>query len=220
MTHRRGGILALLLALCLMALCPAAALAQASAPPSPGQAAGASAGPAGAAGAAQPSAATKPSGEAQPAAASAAPAASGASAPAVRAVPTPVGGNLTEPKSEPVSIFAWLLIALAAIWFIAAIIGIIRLLSRPRAYAAAMPPAEQDRTFLTFIMPFAALVTVFAILSAFGLLFLWLARISPKMFDTEIYPLIVDLVIVCGVMFLATVAALKSSGGQHQTEVH
>src|SRR6185312_3370562 len=136
-----------------------------------------------------------------------------ASAPTVRAVPTPLGGNAEVQTREPLPLFAYLLIILGALWFFAALAGIMRLLSRPRTMMEALPPAERDRPFLSFFMPLGALITVAVILSAWGLLFLWTAHFS------EIYPLAIDLFVVCLVMLIATVAALKG-GGQTHTEVH
>jgi hypothetical protein len=151
-----------------------------------------------------------------------APAASAAaSAPAVRGLPTPVGANLPPGQPEPLSLLAYLLIALAIVWFAAAIVGIVRLLMRPQQgpYAVAVPEPERDRPFLSFIMPFTALITVAIIVTVFGVSFLFLARISPKIFDTEVYPLAVDLFIVCFVMMVATILALRGGKDQH-TEVH
>src|SRR5579884_2270740 len=141
--------------------------------------------------------------------------------PTVRGLPTPVGSNLPPQQPEPLSLLAYLLIALAVVWFVAAIVGIVRLLMRPTRgpYAVAYPEPEQDRPFLSLIMPFGALITVAIIVTIFGVSFLMLARISPKMFDTEIYPLAVDLFIVCFVMFVATILALRGSKAEHP-EVH
>jgi hypothetical protein len=233
---------AILLTLGLAAAAPASALAQAgasaaasaqasapasqrTAPASPGQASVTSPSAAQAPGAPQPSTAAgsaAPSG--QPAAGSASPAAVPASAAASAqpaGVATPVGSNPPQESVESQPYFAYLLIILAGIWFLAAIAGIIRLLIRPTTgpYAVPLPPPEQDRHFLSFVMPFVAIITVFVILIAFGSLFLWLASISPRAFDTEILPLAVDLFIVCFVMLVATVLALRGSG-QPQTEVH
>jgi len=204
LSHRGGrGILLGL----LLAFTPVAAYAQASAPPSPSQgaAAAASAQPASAPGAVQPGTA----------------ASAAASAPAVRGLPTPVGANLPPGQPEPLSLLAYLLIALAIVWFVAAIVGIVRLLMRPQQgpYAVAVPEPERDRPFLSFIMPFTALITVAIIVTVFGVSFLFLARISPKIFDTEVYPLAVDLFIVCFVMMVATILALRGGKDQH-TEVH
>jgi hypothetical protein len=204
---------------------PMTVFAQASAPASPGQAASASASPAQAPGAAQPSTAGgSAAASGQPAAGSASPAAAPASAaasPAPAGAATPVGSNPPKETVESLPLLAWLLIVLAAIWFVAAIAGIIRLLMRPTTgpYAVALPAPEQDRHFLSFIMPFGAIITVFVILVCFGTLFLWLAGISPKAFDTEIYPLAVDLFIVCFVMFVATMLVLRGSRQSH-SEVH
>lgn len=196
----------------LLTMSPLSAQAQtaSSAPASPAQAASASPSPAQAPGAPQPSTAA---GSAQ---ASGQPAASGPAG-----VATPVGSNPPQEKPEGLPILAYLLIILAGVWFLAAIAGIIRLLARPTTgpYAVPLPPSETDRHFLSFVMPFGAIVTVGIILVAFGSLFLWLASISPKAFDTEIYPLAVDLFIVCFVMLVATVLALRG-GGQPRTEVH
>jgi hypothetical protein len=216
---------ALLITGLLLALTPAVAFAQASAPASPGGAAVTSPSPAQAPGAVQPPAAASapPSAaaSAQPASepAPAQPAAS--TGPTVRGLPTPVGSNLPPQQPEPLSLLAYLLIALAVVWFVAAIVGIVRLLMRPTRgpYAVAYPEPEQDRPFLSLIMPFGALITVAIIVTVFGVSFLMLARISPKIFDTEIYPLAVDLFIVCFVMFVATVLASRGSKAEHP-EVH
>jgi len=223
--------------LALLTLTPASAFAQASAPASPGQgvttgsalpgqAVGANQPPAGASGAPSAAGSGAPStGEASaaaagsPAAVAAAqsPAASApaASAPAVRGLPTPVGGNAPKEAQEPVPLFAYLLIALGIIWFFAAIAGIARLLSRPRgvAYTAGVPPLEQDRPYLSFIMPFVALISVGLIVTAWGLIFLQTSHIS------EVYPLAIDLFVVCLVMLIATVASLRG-GRPPQIEVH
>ncbi|HVA24406.1 MAG TPA: hypothetical protein VMW62_08435 [Chloroflexota bacterium] len=228
--------------LALLTLTPASAFAQASAPASPGQgvttgsalpgqAVGANQPPAGASGAPSAAGSGAPStGEASAAAAgspaavaaaqspaASAPAASApaASAPAVRGLPTPVGGNAPKEAQEPVPLFAYLLIALGIIWFFAAIAGIARLLSRPRgvAYTAGVPPLEQDRPYLSFIMPFVALISVGLIVTAWGLIFLQTSHIS------EVYPLAIDLFVVCLVMLIATVASLRG-GRPPQIEVH
>jgi hypothetical protein len=138
-----------------------------------------------------------------------------ASAPAVRGLPTPVGGNAPRAAQEPVPLFAYLLIVLGAVWFFAAIAGIVRLLSRPRSgpYAASVPEPEMDRPFLSFIMPFAALVTVAIVVTVWGLIFLQTSHIS------ELYPLAIDLFVVCLVMLIATVASLRG-GRQPRAEVH
>ena len=207
-----------LIAAGLLALTPAAALAQASAPASPAQGASASAKPSVGGGALPGSApasasavasAAASTGEAS-AAASAAP-----SGPAVRGVPTPVGGNAPKESVEPKPYFAYLLIVLGGIWFFAAIAGIVRLMSRPRgvAYTAAVPDAERDRPFLSFIMPFGALITVAIIVTVWGVLFLATSHLS------ELYPLAIDLFVVCLVMLIATVAALRG-GARPGTEVH
>jgi hypothetical protein len=223
-------MLALILTLGLLLGSPVAALAQTSAGPSPANSAGsgqttpaspsqgaaASAKPA--AGAAQQtggnaaSASPSAAGSAAPAASTAAQSAAPSASP-VRAVPTPVGGNAPKETIESMSWFAYLLIVLAVIWFVAAIIGIVRLLSRPRTMEAALPPPERDRPFLSFFMPLGALVTVFIILSIWGLLFLWVSHYS------ELYPLAIDLFVVCLVMLIATIAALRE-GGQPRSEVH
>jgi hypothetical protein len=153
-------------------------------------------------------------GSAAPAAAPASPAA----APAPGGVATPVGSNpITASESqEPVSYFAYLLIALAVIWFLAAIAGIVRLLLRPQTgpFAAPMPPNELDRPYLTFILPFASILTVAVIVVGFGTLFLGLSTIS------DVYPLAVDLFIVCLVMLIATTLALRRPRGGTGTAVH
>jgi len=216
-----GALAAALLLLALVA--PGAALAQsasASAKPAASVAGQAS----GAATAASPTAAASPgqqaatsaSGAAQPAGA---PQPSAAAAP--QGVATPVGANAPPPTQEPMSLFAYLLIALAIVWFVAAIAGIVRILMRPQRgpFAVPMPAQEQDRGFLSFIMPFGALITVAIIVVAFGSLFLWLASISPRAFDTEIYPFAVDLFIIAFVMFVATMLHLRG-GGRSGSAVH
>ncbi|HEY8695054.1 MAG TPA: hypothetical protein VIR57_20175 [Chloroflexota bacterium] len=201
-----------LFTLALLAASPTSLFAQAaSAPGSPGQGATTgSASPAQAPGAAQPPTAASASAAS---AGSVAPAA--ASAPAVRGLPTPVGGNAPRAAQEPVPLFAYLLIVLGAVWFFAAIAGIVRLLSRPRSgpYAASVPEPEMDRPFLSFIMPFAALVSVAIVVTVWGLIFLQTSHIS------ELYPLAIDLFVVCLVMLIATVASLRG-GRQPRAEVH
>ena len=209
----RGAIVALLAAVALM-LTPVAVFAQTSAPASPAHGASASAKPSAGAGALPGSAPASASAVAS-AAASTGGASASASAPAVRGVPTPVGGNAPKELPEPTPYFAYLLIVLGGIWFFAAIAGIVRLMSRPRgvAYTADIPDAERDRPFLSFIMPFGALITVAVIVTIWGLLFLQTSHLS------ELYPLAIDLFVVCLVMLIATVAALRG-GGQARTEVH
>ncbi|MBV8083650.1 MAG: hypothetical protein JO247_02430 [Chloroflexi bacterium] len=178
----------------------------------------------GAATAASPTAAASPGQQAS--ASASAPQAAGAAQPLTAAAPagvaTPVGANAPQEQQEPISLFAYLLIALAIVWFLAAIGGIIRIMTRPTRgpYAQPLTPAESDRGFLTFVMPFIALITVAIIVVVFGTLFLWLAGISPRMFDTEIYPVIVDLFIIAFVMFVATMLALRQPGGQSSNAVH
>ena len=186
--------MALVLMLTLLAMTPLTALAQASTQPAVAPSAGASA-----AGSVAP----------QPASAQASQA-----GPTVRALPTPVGGNITPPAQEPVSIFAWLLIGLAVLWFFAAMVGITRRMSRPRGMLASpLPPQESDRNYLSFLLPLAALVTVGIIVGIWGMLFLWTSH------ESELYPLAIDLFVVCFVMLIATLAALKG-GGQPRAEVH
>jgi len=126
-----------------------------------------------------------------------------------------VGANPPKEQPEPISYFAYLLIVLAGIWFIGAIVGVMRLLMRPPRgpYPVTLPPNEADRPFLTLVLPFAALLTVAVIVVGFGTLFLGLSTIS------DIYPLAVDLFIVCLVMFIASILALRGSRGQ-PAEVH
>jgi len=62
-------------------------------------------------------------------------------------------------------------------------------------------------------MPFGALITVAIIVVVFGTSFLQLSHIS------DIYPLAVDLAVVCLVMLIATVAAMRG-GSQHSSAVH
>ena len=249
MTKLSSKLFVLLLALALIAVSPLTALAQSASPSaassvpgqaagaataaspaaaaSPGQAAAGSPAPAQAPGAPQPSAAggsVPAAASAQPAAGSAQPAgapASASAAPAPAGVATPVGSNPPQEKPEGLSIFAYLLIVLAGVWLLASIAGIIRLMMRPTKgpYAAPMPPSERDRHFLSFGMPFQALLTVAVIVVAWGVLFLYLASISPKVFDTDLYPFAVDLFVVCLVMLIATIAALRG-GSQTGTEVH
>jgi len=209
---RAFNALAAVLALILIALTPLAALAQAT---SAGSSAAASGAPASASAAAANSPAASVS---APAAASAQPAAAGASAGASTApagVATPVGSNPPKETPESLSLLAYLLIVLAGIWFLAAIAGIIRLLMRPTRgpYAVPLAPSEQDRHFLSFVMPFGALITVAIIVVVFGTSFLQLSHIS------DIYPLAVDLAVVCLVMLIATVAAMRG-GSQHSSAVH
>jgi hypothetical protein len=221
---------ALVLTLALVAITPMSVFAQASGPPSPansagagtvapaspGQGTGAAPNPASAAGAPQPagagaSPAASNAGSAAPSAGTASPS---ASAPTVRALPTPVGGNTPQQQQEPTSLFAYFLIALAVVWFFAALAGITKLMSRPRGMLPTMMPAqESDRTFLSFIMPFAALLTVAVIVTIWGLIFLETSHAS------ELYPLAIDLFVVCFVMLIATVAALRG-GSQPRSEVH
>jgi hypothetical protein len=219
-----------------LALMPTAALAQGvptpansaaskpQAPASPAQGAANSPSPAQAPGAVQPPAGASASAAA---AGSAAPTSGEASAQAAsstspvpseapaRALPTPVGGNTPQEQQEPLPYFAYLLIILGVVWFFAAMAGIVRLMSRPRspAYLASVPEAEQDRPFLSFIMPFGALITVAIVVTIWGMVFLQTSHIS------ELYPLAIDLFVVCLVMLIATAAALKG-GGQPRTEVH
>ena len=124
----------------------------------------------------------------------------------VAGVPTPVGANVPKETAPPTSLFAYLLIILAAIWFALALIGIYRLLTQPRyrgPYPVELPPSETSRSFLSFGMPFLALICLAIIIGAWGILFLQLARLG------ELYPLAVDLLIICLVMFVATFLALR-----------
>ncbi|HEX6513154.1 MAG TPA: hypothetical protein VF157_12685, partial [Chloroflexota bacterium] len=136
------------------------AASQPTAPASPGQTQATSPSPAQAPGGAQsaappPSAAASEAPSTSSAQAGASPAPSG---PVVRGLPTPVGGNPPQETPEPIPWLAYLLIALAAIWFLWAVRGITRLLGRPRGvpYPPQIPPAERDRPFLSFGMPFLA----------------------------------------------------------------
>ena len=81
------------------------------------------------------------------------------------------------------------------------------------ASAASVPEPEMDRPFLSFIMPFAALVSVAIVVTVWGLIFLQTSHIS------ELYPLAIDLFVVCLVMLIATVASLRG-GRQPRAEVH
>jgi hypothetical protein len=208
-----GAALPLLLIVLALFLAPGAALAQSAKPAA--SAASVAGQAAGAATAASPTAAASPG---QAAAPSANP--SAAAAPAPAGVATPVGANAPKQTEEPTSLFAYLLIALAVVWFLGAIGGIARILTRPRGlYPQPLPATESDRVFLSFLMPFVALLTVIVILVAFGVLFLWLASISPRSFDTEVYPFAVDLFIICFVMFVATMLALRD-GGKKPSAVH
>ncbi|HLG71163.1 MAG TPA: hypothetical protein VK009_12125 [Chloroflexota bacterium] len=191
-----------------------AAPASAGASAQAGASAAGSAAPAGAAASGSAAASASAAGGAAPASGEAS-ASAAASVPAARALPTPVGANPTQETKEPLNWFAYLLIILAGVWFIAAIAGIIRLVTRPvsPAAAAAIPDAERDRPFLSFIMPFGALITVAIIVTCWGVLFLWLSSIN------EVYTLAVDLFVVCFVMLVATLMAL-AGGRKRPTEVH
>ncbi len=229
---RRLPALVAIIVLAALLLSPVSAFAQASAAPtpansaasqsqapaSPNQGTATSPNPQQAPGTVQstvPSAAPSAAGSAQPSAGESAPASASASAsPATRAAPTPVGGNAPTTQQEPLSYLAYLLIVLAVIWFIAALVGIVRLLIRPPAgQAAFIPDPEKDRPFLSFIMPFAALVTVGVIVTIWGVLFLWVSHYS------EIGVLAIDLFVVCFVMLIATILALRASR-QAPTGVH
>ena len=182
---------------------PAAPSASASAAPS----ASASAAPSASASAApSASASTAPSASAS---AGASPVASTPASPAaVVAASQPVGANAPTEKREPISLFAYLLIALAAIWFLYAIYKIIRLLLRPPAASIMqLPPAETGRGFLSFVMPYLAIACVLALIVGWGKLFLWAATYS------DWYTLGVDLFVICAVMAIAAFAATKGSGG-------
>jgi hypothetical protein len=192
MTRRFPSLIAILTFLALL-LTPLSAFAQASAPAS---------------------AAGSPAASASAPASAAPTSASAAASPATRAAPTPVGGNAPTTQQEPLSYFAYLLIALAAIWFIAALVGIVRLLIRPPAgQAELISDPERDRPFLSLIMPFAALLTVAVIVVGWGVLFLWVSSFS------EIGVLAIDLFVVCFVMLIATLMALRGSKPT-QTGVH
>ncbi|GEM_PF-5878859 len=126
-------------------------------------------------------------------------------------VATPVGANPAVQQQEPVSMFAYLLIALAVLWFLIAVAGIIRLMTTPaRGPYAQLPPSEADRHFLSFGMPFVTIITVAIIVGFWGILFLFIGSYS------EVYTLAVDLLVVCGVMLIATMAALRASR-QHRS---
>jgi len=178
---------------------PAASAATSAAPAAPSASASASAAP-------SASASTAPSASAS---AGASPVASTPASPAaVVAASQPVGANAPTEKREPISLFAYLLIALAAIWFLYAIYKIIRLLLRPPAASIMqLPPAETGRGFLSFVMPYLAIACVLALIVGWGKLFLWAATYS------DWYTLGVDLFVICAVMAIAAFAATKGSGG-------
>ncbi|MGH2364211.1 MAG: hypothetical protein ACRDGF_01640 [Chloroflexota bacterium] len=119
-----------------------------------------------------------------------------------------MGANAPTEKPEPISLFAYLLIALAAIWFLYAIYKIIRLLLRPPAASMELPPAESGRGFLSFVMPYLAIACVLALIVGWGKLFLWAGTFS------DWYTLGVDLFVICLVMAIAAFAATKGSGGR------
>ncbi|MHB8618796.1 MAG: hypothetical protein ACYDAG_04360 [Chloroflexota bacterium] len=137
---------------------------------------------------------------------------------------TPVGSNIQKVQPEPVSLFAYALIVVAALWLVFSLIGIVRLLTRPGVRglggsyypvsAADIPPAEKGRGFLSFGAPFVVLACVFVLVVGWGNLFLALP---------ELYTLVGDFLIICLVMGIATLLALRggaSGSGSGHSELH
>ncbi len=209
----RRGVLAAGLGVAVLLAAPALTFAQgtSAAPSASASVAASTAASTAASGATRASAAgsvTSGSASAAPAASVGAPAAASAAPAPAASAGKPVGAIVpTETLQQP-NFLVYLLVALAALFAIYAILNMLRLLfAPPPAVVAAMPPAETGRAFLSFVMPFLAIIVVLGVVICWGELFLWAASFS------EWYTLGIDLFVVCLVMAIATLMAMRTSRG-------